>query len=96
MQELSRSQYATISGAGGNYQMAVNLEMAQIVAAKINNCNIRDLTQDMIASALTGGVVGAFGGSITIPVVGSIPGWAAGALSGAGMAAFTYGASCWW
>lgn len=96
MQVLSSSQCSSVSGAGGNYQMAVNLEIAQVIAAKMNNCNVRDLTQDMIASALTGGAVGAFGGSVSVPVVGSIPGWAFGALSGAGMAAFTYGASCWW
>ncbi|MGD8107012.1 hypothetical protein ACQE32_10210 [Pantoea sp. FN0302] len=96
MQELTISQCNLLSGAGGNYQMAVNLEIAQIVAAKLNNCNVRDLTQDMIASALTGGAVGAFGGSVAVPVVGSIPGWLAGAISGAGTGALTDGASCWW
>ena len=50
----------------------------------------------MIASALMGGAVGAFGGSVAVPVVGSIPGWLSEAISGAGMGALTYGASCWW
>ncbi|MDU4289863.1 hypothetical protein [Mixta calida] len=96
MQELTISHYNVVSGAGGNYQMTVNLEIAQVIAAKMNNCNVKDLTASMIASALTGGVIGALGGSVTIPVVGAVPGWVSGAATGAGMAAFTYGVQCWW
>ncbi|MBS6059764.1 MAG: hypothetical protein E7B29_13910 [Mixta calida] len=96
MELLITTEIQQVAGAGGNYQMAVNLEIAQVVAAKLNNCNIRDLTHDMIASALMGGAVGAFGGSVAVPVVGSIPGWLSEAISGAGMGALTYGASCWW
>lgn len=44
MQELTISQCSTVSGAGGNYQMAVNIEIAKVVAAQVNNCNIRGLT----------------------------------------------------
>ena len=97
MKELNAREYHFVTGAGADsYMQAVNLEIAQIMAAKFYQCNIKDLSESMIASALTGGMAGAFGGGVALPVVGTVPGWLAGAASGAGMAAFTYGVSCWW
>jgi len=97
MRDLTISDVSVISGAGAeSYRMAVNREIAEIMIAQMNQCNVKDLTQSMIASALASGAFGAFGGSVTVPVIGAVPGWAVGAVSGAGMAAFTYGMSCWW
>ncbi|QKJ86815.1 hypothetical protein PMPD1_1865 [Paramixta manurensis] len=97
MKLINFSERNLISGSGAEYYgMAVSLDIANAMAKKFGQCNLSDLTKDMAASAITGGLVGAFSGGTVVPVIGSIPGWLAGAASGAGLAAFTYGASCWW
>ncbi|EMB62652.1 Blp family class II bacteriocin [Streptococcus mutans] len=43
-------------------------------------------------ATVAGGIGGAFAGDVTVPIVGTVPGWAAGA----GLGAAGYGATCWW
>lgn len=99
MKMLTASECSLISGMGSAsdlYMQMVAQDIAKAMLANKYKCNVNDLTKDVIASALTGGVTGAFGAGVVVPGVGIVPGWLIGAASGAGMAAFTYGVSCWW
>jgi len=47
-------------------------------------------------SAITPDMPGTFGDGVTISGVEAIASWAVGAASGATIAAFQYGETCWW
>ncbi|KAF6658151.1 hypothetical protein HFD91_14420 [Enterobacteriaceae bacterium EKM102V] len=97
MKEINHSEVIFVSGAGAeSYRLAVNLEIAQVMAAKFYQCNVKDLSTDMFKSALASGVLGSVSAGVIIPGIGLVPGWIAGAASGAAGAAFTYGLTCWW
>ena len=97
IRDISVEEVGLVSGAGAeSYRMAVNFEIAQIMAAKFNQCNVRDLTDNMFKSAIASVVLGSMTGAVAVPGFGMVPGWIAGAAYGAGGAAFTYGLTCWW
>lgn len=97
MRMLNISDVSYISGASAeSYRMAVNLDIAKVMTAKFNQCNVNDLTTNMFQSAVSGGVLGTITGSVAVPGIGMVPGWLFGAASGAAGGAFTYGLSCWW
>lgn len=97
MKTLNITDISYVSGAGADsYRMAVNLEIAQVIAAKFNNCNVKDLTETMFKSALVSGALGSLSGGVMVPGIGIVPGWVAGAVTGAGGAAVNYGLTCWW
>jgi|GEM_PF-1141236 len=97
MQDLTNSDVLLISGAGADsYRMAIDIKGIEAIVAAQNNCSVKELTKSMIVNAITTGMIGAFSGGMTIPGVGAVPGWAVGAASGAAVAAFQYGATCWW
>ncbi|MCX8958331.1 hypothetical protein EHW64_19510 [Erwinia psidii] len=97
MEIMTKSEIDYVSGAGADsYMMAVNLEIAQIMAAQFNQCNVSDLTNDMFKSAIASGLLGSMSGAVAVPGIGMVPGWIAGATTGAATAAFTYGLTCWW
>lgn len=66
------------------------------MTAKFNQCNVKDLTTDMFQFAIASGVLGSMSGAVMVPGIGLVPGWIAGAATGATGAAFTYGLTCWW
>lgn len=97
MKGLNILEVKYVSGAGAeSYRLAVNLEIAQIMTVKFNQCNVKDLTTDMFQSAIASGVLGSMSGAVIVPGIGLVPGWIAGAATGATGAAFTYGLTCWW
>jgi len=98
MKEINADEFKFITGASAeSYRMAVNLEIANILMSKIKQqCNMNDFADSVFKSAVISGAVGETSAGVVIPGVGTIPGWAVGAASGAGMAAFTYGMTCWW
>lgn len=97
MRMLNVLEVSCISGAGADsYRMAVNLELAQVMAANFSQCNVKDLTMDMFKSAVAAGAPGSMSAAVVVPGIGMVPGWIAGAASGAATAAFTYGLTCWW
>lgn len=97
MRLLDVSEASSLSGAGAeSYKLAVNFEIAQVMTAKFAQCNVKDLTTDMFKSAIAAGVLGSMTGAVAVPGIGMVPGWIAGAASGAAGAAFTYGLTCWW
>lgn len=86
-----------VSGVGAeSYRFDVNLEIAQVMTAKFNQCNVKDLTTDMFQFAIASGVPGSMSGAVIVPGIGLVPGWIAGAATDATGAAFTYGLTCWW
>lgn len=52
--------------------------------------------QATFGGAIGGGITGAFAGSVVLPVVGSVPGWAGGAILGGVGGAATYLFCGWW
>ncbi|WIL42201.1 hypothetical protein QPJ96_01090 [Pantoea agglomerans] len=86
-----------VSGVGAeSYRFDVNLEIAQVMTAKFNPCNVKDLTTDMFQFAIASGVPGSMSGAVIVPGIGLVPGWIVGAATDATGAAFTYGLTCWW
>lgn len=86
-----------VSGVGAeSYRFDVNLEIAQVMTAKFNQCNVKDLTTDMFQFAIASGVPGSMSGAVIVPGIGLVPGWIVGAATDATGAAFTYGLTCWW
>ncbi|MCP1206139.1 hypothetical protein NIM72_11375 [Pantoea sp. B550] len=86
-----------VSGVGAeSYRFDVNLEIAQVMTAKFNQCNVKDLTTDMFQSVIASGVPGSMSGAVIVPGIGLVPGWIVGAATDATGAAFTYGLTCWW
>jgi len=97
MKGLNTLEVKYVSGAGAESdRLAVNLEIAQIMTAKVNQCNVKDLTTDMFQSAIASGVLGSMSSAVIVPGIGLVPEWIAGAATGAAGAAFTYGLTCWW
>ncbi|MDI6605128.1 MAG: Blp family class II bacteriocin [Thermoanaerobacteraceae bacterium] len=56
----------------------------------------KEFGRSTLAGAVGGGVVGAFGGSMTLPVIGTVPGAAGGAIVGGLGGAATYLVCGWW
>ena len=52
--------------------------------------------QSAVSGAVGGGVAGAFGGTMTLPVVGTVAGWTGGAILGGVGGAAAYAVCGWW
>jgi len=75
----------------------LNIQEIDVVSgAGLENCNIPDMSKEVISGAITGGFAGMGTASVAIPGLGAVPGWLAGALGGGSLAGLIYGAKCWW
>lgn len=70
-----------------------NTELQEVSGA---DCSWKGAGQAAVSGGIVGGIGGALSGAIAVPGIGSVPGWAGGAILGSFGGAAGYGATCWW